>query len=144
MARKIAQLPRTPNPPVIRTDFSDQQAWEEICKLLHLPVEQGGILFQANIDLLERSDLQGLTSEELLAAVPADYEHAVCFVVDATTIGHKEFPILVLNPVSRAGSFRAVPSQIQPLENNLSIANMDFEEFASAVDKDGIFRGFPQ
>jgi hypothetical protein len=28
------------------------------------------------------------------------------------------------------------------VENNLSIANMGFEEFANAVDKDGIFRGF--
>jgi hypothetical protein len=30
------------------------------------------------------------------------------------------------------------------VENNLSIANMDFEEFADAVGPDGIFRGFPQ
>jgi hypothetical protein len=29
------------------------------------------------------------------------------------------------------------------IENNLSIANMDFEEFAENVDDDGIFRGFP-
>jgi hypothetical protein len=28
------------------------------------------------------------------------------------------------------------------VENNLSIGNMDFDEFANAVDKDGIFRGF--
>jgi hypothetical protein len=29
------------------------------------------------------------------------------------------------------------------IENNLSLANMDFEEFAEAVDPDGVFRGFP-
>ena len=29
-------------------------------------------------------------------------------------------------------------------ENNLSIANMDFREFAESVDPDGVFRGFPQ
>ena len=28
------------------------------------------------------------------------------------------------------------------LENNLSLANMDFDEFADAVDAAGIFRGF--
>jgi Domain of unknown function (DUF6924) len=28
------------------------------------------------------------------------------------------------------------------VENNLSIANMDFEDFADATDDDGIFRGF--
>jgi hypothetical protein len=30
------------------------------------------------------------------------------------------------------------------IENNLSIANMDFEEFGNAVGKDGIFRGFSE
>jgi hypothetical protein len=30
------------------------------------------------------------------------------------------------------------------VENNLSLANMDFEEFANAVDVDGLFRGFPE
>ena len=38
--------------------------------------------------------------------------------------------------------FRAVPAAVQAVENNLSIANMDFAEFAGAVDEDGIFRGF--
>jgi hypothetical protein len=28
------------------------------------------------------------------------------------------------------------------VENNLSLANMDYEEFAEAVDAQGIFRGF--
>jgi hypothetical protein len=27
------------------------------------------------------------------------------------------------------------------VENNLSLANMDFDEFADAVDADGVFRG---
>ena len=39
-------------------------------------------------------------------------------------------------------TFRCVPSAVQAVENNLSIANMDFEEFAGAVDEDGVFRGF--
>jgi hypothetical protein len=30
------------------------------------------------------------------------------------------------------------------VENNLSIANMDYDEFAAAVDEDGIFRDFPR
>jgi hypothetical protein len=39
-------------------------------------------------------------------------------------------------------TFRAVPSAIQSIENNLSIANMDFWEFADNVDAAGVFRGF--
>jgi hypothetical protein len=30
------------------------------------------------------------------------------------------------------------------VENNLSIANMDYSEFADEVDPDGVFRGFPK
>jgi len=44
----------------------------------------------------------------------------------------------------RGRTFRAIPSQIQGIKNNLSIANMDFFEFADNVDADGIFRGFPE
>jgi hypothetical protein len=86
-----------------------------------------------------------LTKEELLAIVPHDYDHSFVFVVDRAAIANPDFAILAVDLVeSRGCSFRAIPSQIQSIENNLSIANMDFEEFAEAVDKDGIFRGFPR
>ena len=41
-------------------------------------------------------------------------------------------------------SFRALPSVIHSVENNLSLANMDFEHFVGSVGSDGIFRGFPR
>lgn len=54
-------------------------------------------------------------------------------------------PLLILDLYDGSGrEFRAIPSQIQSIENNLSIANMDFEEFAESVDEDGVFRGFPR
>jgi hypothetical protein len=64
-------------------------------------------------------------------------------IVDQTAISHPDHPLLVVDLYTGSGNeFRAIPSQIQGIENNLSIANMDFEEFAEAVDEDGIFRGF--
>ena len=54
-----------------------------------------------------------------------------------------DHPLLVLDTRIEPGrSFRALPSQVQSIENNLSIANMDWEDFAGAVDADGVFRGF--
>jgi hypothetical protein len=44
----------------------------------------------------------------------------------------------------RLRTFRAVLSTIQSIENNLSLANMDFEDFVNSVGKDGVFRGFPK
>jgi hypothetical protein len=38
--------------------------------------------------------------------------------------------------------FRSVPSELWGVDNNLNIANMDWEEFANSVDESGVFRGF--
>jgi hypothetical protein len=54
-----------------------------------------------------------------------------------------EHPFLVLDLLDERGrSFRALPREIQAIENNLSIANMDFSEFADSAGSDGVFRGF--
>ena len=39
-------------------------------------------------------------------------------------------------------TFRVVPSEMWSVQNNLTISNMDWEEFTDNVDTDGIFRGF--
>ena len=40
--------------------------------------------------------------------------------------------------------FRCEVDEIASIEANLSIANMDFAEFADSVGEDGVFRGFPE
>jgi len=141
----MKQLRKTANPLVIRTDFENQQAWEAICELLRAPVHEDSDTFYAYVEFLDDSDYRNLSKEELLAIVPRDYDHSFLFVVDRAAIGNPDLGILAVDlHECRGRSFRAIPSQIQSIENNLSIANMDFEEFAQAVDKDGIFRGFPK
>jgi len=89
---------------------------------------------------LEDEAFRKLGTEELLARVPSDYNHSFLFVVDSTAISHPEFPILVisLRGVDRR-NFRAIPTTIQAIENSLSISNMDFFEFAAAVDEEESF-----
>jgi len=80
-----------------------------------------------------------------LESIPPDYDHTFIIVADQMAVSHPNHPLLVLDLYERSGQeFRAIPSQIQSIENNLSVANMDFEEFAEAADEDGIFRGFPE
>jgi hypothetical protein len=96
------------------------------------------------VEFLENSDYRNFTEDELLAIVPGDYGHSFLFVADRAAAISPEFAILAVDLVeSRGRSFRAIPSKIQSIENNLSLANMDFEEFAESADQDGIFRGFP-
>jgi hypothetical protein len=139
------QLPITANPLVIRTCFDNRQAWETVCGLIRAPQYFTSDPFYANVDLLDDSEFANLSPEDLMARVPENYQHSFLLVVDDTTISHPEFPVLVVDVYADRGrTFRAIPSQIQGIENNLSIANMDFFEFADNVDADGIFRGFPE
>jgi hypothetical protein len=140
----MKQLPKTVNTPVVRTGFENPQAWETICKLIRAPVPCGSDTFYAYVEFLDDTEFQNLSMEDLLARVPIDYDHTFLLVVDSTAITHPDFPILVIDLYrDRGRSFRAIPSEIQAIENNLSISNMDFCDFADYVGKDGIYRGFP-
>jgi len=141
----MKQLPTTANALVIRTCFESQQAWETVCGLIRAPQYFTSDPFYANVDLLDDIEFDALSPEALMARVPADYSHSFLLVVDRIAITPPEFPVLVIDLYGQRGrTFRAIPSQIQGIENNLSIANMDFFEFADNVDEDGIFRGFPE
>jgi hypothetical protein len=98
----------------------------------------------------------------LVHSLPDDYSGLFIFIVDSNTLTNDEYPVLVVGfspnsprledyqrpprkiPSADIRIFRAIPSTVQSIENNLSIANMDFEEFAESVDADGVFRGFPR
>jgi len=39
-------------------------------------------------------------------------------------------------------AFRCIPSELWGVENNLNIANMDWDEFVAVTDQHRVFRGF--
>lgn len=139
----MKEIPPTEYALVLRTDFSDQAAWDEVCAAIREPVSE--FHFLASVDFLDHIQYAGLTKDQVLELIPQDYKHAFIIVVDTLAISNPEHPLLIVDLYERSGhEFRAIPSQIQAIENNLSIANMDFEEFVNAVDVDGVFRGFPK
>ena len=141
----MKMLPKTNDAAVIRTEFENQQIWETICELIRAPVREGREDFYAYVEFVDDGEFRNLTKEQLLERVPSDYEHSFLLVVDSVATQHPDFPILVVDLYhDRGRSFRAVPSQIQGIENNLSISNMDFFEFADNAGEDGVFRGFPR
>jgi hypothetical protein len=139
----MEMLPKTENSPVVRTNFDDEDAWKTICEMIQRPVPHGfGNTFQAYVTFVENAAFKDLKEQELLKRVPADFGPSFLMVVDKAALQAPEFPILIIDLYRERGrSFRAIPSQIQSIENNLSIANMDFDEFADYVDEDGVFRG---
>lgn len=148
------------DPWVIRTDFGEDAKWQQACKLISLPTREIGQEFFAHVVFKEDRKFANLSPVEIVHSLPDNYPGYLCFVVDKATLGSKEFPILVIDfapdsldpkdyerppsqtPVTEIKSFRAIPSTIQSIENNLTIANMDFEDFADHAGPDGVFRGF--
>jgi len=134
-------IPDSPNAMVLRTDFSDDAAWEAICQEISEPVGE----FRAYVDFLSDDSFKGLKPDKLLSRIPSDYRHTFIFVVDRLTLSDPEHPVLVIDLHDNPGeAFRVIPCEMWGIENNLSIGNMGFEEFADEVDEDGIFRGFPR
>ena len=132
-------IPQTKNALVLRTDFSDAAAWGAICEAIRAPVGE----FRAYVDFISDPEYDGITTEQLLSLIPHNLHHTFIFVVDRHALSHADYPILVVDLYTEPGrTFRVIPSEMWGVENNLSIANMDFAEFADNVDQDGVFRGF--
>jgi len=99
--------------------------------------------FNANVRFIEEEGYSGLTGQELLKRLPDLKEYGCVFVADQTAMPTAEHHLLVLDPSNPKGNtFRVIPSLAWAVENNLSLANMDYSEFADAVDSDGVFRDF--
>ncbi len=145
----VKNIPQTENALVLRTDFSDDGAWESICAAIrepwYLDVVWEVSEIRANVDFVSDPAYDGIDLQQVLSLIPEDWTHGFIFVVDQLALSHPDHPVLVIDLFSERGrTFRVVPSEMWAVENNLSLANMDFRDFADAVDPDGIFRGFPK
>ena len=136
----MTTLPTTAGTPVLRTDFSDQTAWEALLTVIATPDEDD---FRAYVEFVEDTAHRDLTPEQLLALVPEEFGHPILIVADRVALTSPEMPLLVIDLREERGrAIRVAVENLWSIENNLSISNMDFVEFARAVDEDGVFRGF--
>jgi uncharacterized protein DUF6924 len=133
-------LPATPAALVLRTDFSDDPAWEAVCAASAAATPEG---FMAGLSFVSDPAFAGLTVEQVAALTTASFR-TFLFIVDHATVTDPEMPLVAVDMHDEPGRwFRVVPGRMSSVENNLSLANMHFREFADGVDPDGVFRGFP-
>jgi hypothetical protein len=137
-ADPVRTLADAEHPPLLRTDFSDDGAWDALCTAVQANVGE----FRAYVSCISDPVFDGMTTEEV-TPLAADAGHRFLFIADDVALTGPERPVLVVDLRREPGrTFRVIPSEAWGVENNLSIANMDFEDFADSVDEDGIFRGF--
>ncbi len=73
----MKSIPKTEDALVLRTDFSNSAAWEEICAAIRQPV--GAEEFQPYVEFVNDPEYDGASVEQILSAIPEDYEHSFLF-----------------------------------------------------------------
>lgn len=130
---------------LVRTWFGDDSAWESLVSEVQTPSDDG---FLAGVMLVNDPAFEALSAETLKAKQPGGA--IVSFIADEITLTSDEHPILAVWVLPRHADddrpdqmpFRVVASELWSVENNINLANMDWEDFAGSVGEDGIFRGF--
>ncbi|MFD0433322.1 DUF6924 domain-containing protein [Streptomyces chartreusis] len=137
---------------VIRTDYSDDGAWERVAAGLRQPWAEG---VESSWHAVEGAGWAGADADEVLAALPD--LHDVVFLADADTMCDEQNSLLAVStdPDMRdeeheipglgfTSRFRILPTAVAEMVGNLAIANMDYEDFSSSAhgDPQRIHRGF--
>jgi hypothetical protein len=138
-SRATAPRLQSAGTPLVRTDYSDPAAWARVRELIGRPTAEG---FLANVEVIEDPSWAGTAPAEAIRRLhPAAGAHALVILADAQTMHDPEHSLLCLDPRTLQ-SLRVIPSLLWSIENNLSLANLDWRDFAEEADKDGVLRGF--
>jgi hypothetical protein len=136
----MAGLPSTEASLLVRTDFSDGIAWEKT-KAASLAESDDG--YRAYLHVVDDATLGEATWQDLRRAILALERHAsVLFVADSAALaGDHSIQVVDLSRASRP-PFRCLAKELWGVDNNLNLANMEWEDFADNVEADGVYRGF--
>lgn len=142
----LKSLPRTDDTLLIRTDFSDNSAWQALRREITTPNEDG---FLANVHIVDDPAYRDVTTEEVVSLAPAGTD--LMIVADLTALTSPGMPLLAVlrNEADNSDEteqdheeLRVIAKELRSIENNISIGNMDWEEFVDASERDSVFRGF--
>ncbi|MDL9980731.1 DUF6924 domain-containing protein [Microbacterium sp. ASV49] len=138
----MAQLPISDTSFLVRTDADHSDAWERLISAVRTETKDG---FRAYVDFVDDARWYRGTEDQLRAAAPRhEMMPSVLFIADDLTLTTEGLLVLVVDLDERRTGFRYVASALCQIENNLNIANMDWEEFEGATDAQRVFHGFPE
>jgi hypothetical protein len=127
-------LPETDLPPLLRTDFTDDAAWQALLD------EIGDDRVTAVADPAH----QGLSVPELVALVPGGSVYPVLVVADDRTFSSVGRSLLLVDVGEEPGrTFRvAVPDALRSVVGNLQISNASFDDYldSGSFDDSGVYR----
>lgn len=136
--------------PLIRTDFTDDDAWRAIKEQVSAPlvVNNQGSEYTAGVEFVDDRRYDGLTPGRLFSLVGEPPPYYV-YIADRETMTDPEHPILAVDTgptvdndtnFRRGDTFRLIPAAMATVEANLSIANVDFVDYVDSASPDGVYR----
>ena len=133
-------LPAGDSALLIRTEFSDSKTWQAIVDATTRENPDG---FAANLTVVSNPAWASASAKDVLTAHASDKERVVAFVFDAAAVSDEKHSLLCINLASKkkVRTMRVLPSEVWSVENNLTLGNMEWNDFASAL-KEGVFEGF--
>lgn len=155
---RVAQLFADGPMPLIRTDFSSDDDWQrvvdEVSKESDIVGDDDG--YTPNIEPISDPGFRSITPEALAGAWPREH-HGYVILADEQSMREassgSDLTVVFVDLYAAeedeeefgwvfGRAFRCVASEVAGIEANLSIANMDFPDFADSTGDDGVFRGF--
>jgi hypothetical protein len=148
--------------PLVRTDFTDESAWQSVFAAVMAPVDFEGAVpegYVPRVVSVDASEFDGVTGPRLGELFePTEDAYGYVLLADRrsmdeaaaggeVTLEYVDLSVVDAEDAELMDSFlgrtfRCVATEVASVESNLSISNMDFHEFADAVGSDGVFRGF--
>ena len=131
--------------PLIRTGFSDDDAWNTTVDTVYAPIHEGFEEYEVGLALIDNQTYTGWTVDRFLDLIADRPSYIV--IADTMTMAHPEHPVLFLGTDAadtesshRGLELRAAAAFAGVVEANLSIANVSWEEFIETAGPDGICR----
>ena len=124
--------------PLLRTDASQPEHWSSLLTAIATPNPDG---FLAYVTILTDPELDWL-DEDAIRRLPRDPRaSSFVLVADQRAQVGPDFAILVVDVSEEAlPSFRVSARCLWSVQNNLSLANLDWEDFSDNVEPDGVYR----
>lgn len=129
--------------PLVRTWFGNDEAWETLLASVRRPSEDG---FIATVSVVNDQARAGAAPSVLAAMLSSQDEYSIVVAADERAMTEPEMALLVIlaDGSDQPQTLRVVCSELWGIENNIRLANMEWESFVQAADGDGVFRGFAQ
>jgi hypothetical protein len=143
------RLPATDLGLVIRTDFSDEAAWESVLARLadgHSQEHNAIAIEEQQLLCVDDSAWAGLTPEQASSLVEqaSDIMHQAVFLADGTTMSTADQTLLAVSSPDEQHpglpwTFRLKPESVVRINMMLSTGTLSFSEYLEEVDDNGVY-----